>query len=95
MQKRNLAFYKKSGLPWTDEEILNIYRYTGNELDTSTPGPCDWEYGYRWIFDDGDDWNDDTSPYYLWSEQEDEPNFHNCTPIAYEIIASPIRKRKQ
>lgn len=30
--KRNIAFYKESGLPWTKEEYINCIRYSGEPL---------------------------------------------------------------
>lgn len=50
-QKRNLAFYKESGEPWTPEELRNICKYCGDN-DTATSS-IDDSYKRKWVYDDG------------------------------------------
>ena len=79
--RRNLAFYKRSGKPWTQEEHAAVISYT--------EGPTVNNYGLfrqfrklRYIFD-----NADSSGFqYLWANQETHPNFKNCKQVAYEDI---------
>lgn len=81
--KRNLAFYKRSGTPWTEEEYHNIVKYCGYETDS---GISNYAY-HKFIFDDG-------SPHrfmYMWTKQEKTMNFNNCTQVAYEDIFNPQR----
>ena len=75
-EKRNLAFYKRSGKPWTREEYNNIQQYCGDCTDTSTT------FSHKWVFDD----KAPKSFMYTWSEQERHSNFKNCKQVAYEDI---------
>ena len=76
--KRNIAFYKRSGTPWTEEEYHNIVKYCGYETDSGISN-----YAYRkFIFDNGD-------PHRfmcIWIKQEEDKNFRNCEQVAYEDI---------
>lgn len=76
---RNLAFYKRSGKPWTQEEFVNINKYCGNT--TSTILDKSYET-YRYIFDDK------TRVRFMhpWVSQETNSNFKNCKQVAYEDI---------
>lgn len=73
-QKRNLAFYKKSGEPWTQEEYSNIMEYVGNSYYTIN------RFCEKYIFSDFD------GGYHMWSEQEEHSNFKNCKQVAYEDV---------
>lgn len=74
--KRNLAFYKRSGTPWTEEEYHNIVKYYGYETDARIS-----TYNYeKFIFDDGNF----TRFMYTWGEKH--KNFKNCEQVAYEDI---------
>lgn len=74
--KRNLAFYKRSGTPWTEEEFQNIVKYCGYETDAKI-STYDYE---KFIFDDGNF----TRFMYTWGERH--KNFRNCKQVAYEDI---------
>lgn len=76
--KRNLAFYKRSGTLWTEEEYHNIVKYCGYETDSRIANYA----SSKFIFDNGD-------PHrfmYMWPKQEKNMNFNNCTQVAYEDI---------
>ena len=76
-QKRNLAFYKESGEPWTTEELQNIYRYCG---DNSTPasGTVDF-YKRKWVYDDGSN----AAFMWMWTKQDFPSNY---TRLSYESV---------
>ena len=76
-QKRNLAFYKESGEPWTPEELQNIYRYCG---DNSTPasGTVDF-YKRKWVYDD----SSNAAFMWMWVKQ-DFPSNYTC--LSYESV---------
>lgn len=81
-EKRNLAFYKHSGKPWTDEECENIVRYIGATTQVKNKdwgNPCPTR---RYMFDDG------SELFYManWYDQEEESNFKNCKQVAYEDV---------
>ena len=76
--RRNLAFYKRSGLPWTDTELDKIREYCGSPSLTDILGFTT----YKFIFDDATS----TRFMYPWAGQENNPNFKNCRQIAYEDI---------
>lgn len=81
--KRNLAFYKRSGRPWTEEEYQNIVKYCGYKTDASISS-----YAYdKFIFDDGSS----SRFMYAWSKHEEHKNFSNCEQVAYEDIFNPQR----
>lgn len=77
MKRRNLAFYKESGKPWTKEETLNIYKYCGDE-------PTSFSLIYlnrKYIFDDGMR----NRFMYTW-DIDRTPNFYSCEKVSYESI---------
>jgi hypothetical protein len=81
-QKRNLAFYKRSGEPWTYEECENIVRYVGSKVqirneDWGNIDPC-----RKFMFDSCFGRSFMAS----WSDQEDHNNFKNCKQVAYEDV---------
>lgn len=81
--KRNLAFYKRSGKPWTEEEFQNIVKYCGYETDARISS-----YVYeKFIFDDGSS----SRFMYTWVKHEKHKNFSNCVQVAYEDIFHPQR----
>lgn len=79
-KKRNLAFYKRSGKPWTDEECENVVRYIGNVTQTKNKDWGNVNPTSKYMFDNGDTYN------YManWGSQEHCENFKNCKHIAYE-----------
>lgn len=78
-QKRNLAFYKRSGEPWTQEEYEDVCEYVGEEEGQIAASDS---YERRYIFDNGDE----TLFLYPWASQEKSYNFKNCKQVAYEDI---------
>lgn len=86
-QRRNLAFYKKSGESWTNEEFRNIRKYCGDP-DESNDLIIDALDSYKetFIFDDGTTY----SFMYAWALDGDYATdleaFNNCTQVAYEDI---------
>lgn len=87
-KKRNLAFYKKSGTPWTNEEYIKILLYTGDMdfsdiLDPSYPDALDPNYiNDMYIYDNGD------SEDFMYTWDLSCPNFNNCVKVPYEDIFS-------
>jgi len=80
-QKRNLAFYKRSGEPWTQEEYKAVCKWCCDLSDEDfTLYSIDTKVKY--IFDDGYD----NAFLYPWSYQEKNHNFKNCKQVAYEDI---------
>jgi len=79
--RRNLAIYKLSGEPWTQEELDKVYDYTGSRREERTYSS---ELSNKFIFDDGDQRHPQHTD--LWSMQEDDSNFKNCKQVAYEEI---------
>ena len=77
--RRNLAFYKRSGLPWTQEEYLKILFYTEGKTETIHLTPRN-----KFIYDYGTT----NSFQYDWCQQENHSNFALCKQIAYEDIFS-------
>lgn len=75
--KRNLAFYKKSGEPWTKAEYINIIKYVGDSCTTTN-----YNYSAKWCFDDGLQ----IDFMHTWDRQENHPNFKSCKQVAYEDI---------
>ena len=78
-QKRNLAFYKESGEPWTTKELRNIYKYCG---DSYTPTNCVTDtttYKGKWVYDDGSS----TAFMWMWTGQ-DFPSSYTC--LSYESV---------
>lgn len=85
-RKRNLAFFKRSGEPWTQDEYENICDYVGDENYGDVTGKNETKAKY--IFDDG---KSCTVAMYPWSKQENHSNFKNCKQVAYEdVFQSPI-----
>lgn len=76
--RRNLAFYKRSGLPWTDTELNEIGKYCGSPSFTGLTNYAN----YKFIFDDASD----SKFMYPWVRQENNANFKNCKQVAYEDI---------
>lgn len=80
-EKRNLAFYKRSGEPWTKAEYDNIQNYCGLCNDSSSITDS-YSQTKKFIFDDGGSYN----YMFMWYEQEEDPAFKNCTQVTYEDI---------
>ena len=80
-QKRNLAFYKESGEPWTPEELRNIYKYCGdNNVHNCI------EYKRKWVYDNG------TSTPFMWMWQHQHfPSNYTC--LSYESIFNEITQQ--
>ena len=77
--KRNLAFYKESDKPWTQEEYDKLCKYVGFRNPTLPTNRTDRKF----IYDDGTYCN---SWFYAWDMQVSNNNFTNCTQISYESI---------
>lgn len=75
--RRNLAFYKRSGLPWTQEEYLKILFYTEGKTEAIHLTPKN-----KFIYDYGTT----NSFQYDWCQQENHSNFALCKQVAYEDI---------
>ena len=82
-EKHNLAFYKRSGEPWTTQECENIVRYVGATYQISNENWGNLCPSRRYMFDDG------TNRMYManWYDQEEDSNFANCKQVAYEDIS--------
>lgn len=77
-QKRNLAFYKESGEPWTPEELQNINKYCGDSHTTvSRPNYCDSRS--KWVYDDGSN----AAFMWMWLKQDFPSNY---TRLSYESV---------
>lgn len=76
-QKRNLAFYKESGEPWSVEELLNICKYCGDS-NTSVSTTSE-KYSRKWVYDDGSS----TSFMWMWESQRLPSNY---TCLSYESV---------
>ena len=76
--RRNLAFYKRSGEPWTDVELNKIREYCESPSSTDVSGFDT----HQFIFDDASD----SKFMYPWTGQKHNPNFKNCRQMAYEDI---------
>ena len=80
-QKRNLAFYKESGEPWTPEELRNIYKYCGDNSVDNCMG-----YKRKWVYDNG------TSTPFMWMWQHQHfPS--NYTRLSYESVFNEINQQ--
>jgi len=79
--RRNLAIYKLSGEPWTQEELDKVYDYTGSRRHERTDSS---RTSYKFVFDDGDQKHQQHTD--IWDRQEDHPSFKNCKQVAYEKI---------
>ena len=82
--KKNLAFYKRSALPWTDEEIKKVCTYCGEDSNEGFVSII--QKSRKWIFSDGTK----IAFMYTWGKQEKHPNFKNCQQVAYEDIFPTI-----
>ena len=82
-KKRNLAFYKRSGKPWTEEEYRNIMKHVGDNDKGDWYVHSYYEDANRKYIFDGDY---SASFMYFWEAQERNPNFPNCQQIAYEDV---------
>ena len=77
--RRNLAFYKRSGKPWTQVEYNQILAVTNNKsVQTLSPEKAD----RRFIFDD----NTAGTFMYCWEQQENHKHFSSCAIVAYEDL---------
>lgn len=84
IRNHNLAFFKFDGSPWTEEELLNILKYTGFDPDDFLALHPDAKKR-MYVFDCG------LGQYYMWTKQEKHPNFPNCTRVSYEKMF-PVKK---
>ncbi len=78
-QKRNLAFYKKSNIPWTKAEAINICDYCG-DVDTNFDEEHIPEAEY--FYDTG---SGIKAFMYAWTEQI-EQRINECELLCYEDI---------
>ncbi len=83
--RRNLAFYKQSGEPWTKKDYENICTYCN--VKPYHEYRCT-KANYTYIFDSGTGYD---TPYESWSnindgKQKTHVNFKNCKQVAYEDI---------
>ena len=80
-EKRNLAFYKRSEEPWTNEELTKIQKYCDDRICKATAKQLSRKY----VSNDGLV----TSFMFPWRDQEEDYNFKNCKQVAYEDIFEP------
>lgn len=81
---RNLAFYKKSGKDWTNDEYYNVEKYTQGYSSKIFKLSRE-EKSNKFLFDIGD--RNGTEEFQLqWKEQEGATNFNNCLQVAYEDV---------
>lgn len=85
--KRNLAFYKKSGEPWTQEELDTVLTHCGLKTGNMAEDAATRKY----IFDD----SSNNNFMYLWCNQEKQPNFKNCQQLPYEDIFGTTQPTKK
>ena len=76
-QKRNLAFYKESGEPWSVKELQNICKYCGDH-DASLHTDSE-SYKRKWVYDDGSS----TAFMWMWQHQRFPSNY---TCLSYESV---------
>lgn len=79
---RNLAFYKRKETPWTQEEYENVVNFTEGKACKACVSISKNNALNKFIFDQGSS----HSFQYMWHLQKDEPNFNNCTQVAYEDV---------
>jgi hypothetical protein len=85
--KKYLAFYKKSGKPWTKDEYENILHYVGEEIDDYEDLEKDFNgmnKSDKWIY-----YADFDNAYYAWGDSryyDESKNNSKCTELAYEDI---------
>lgn len=86
---RNLAFYKRSGKPWTLQEYKKVILYTEGVESNATFIPPK-RLSKTYLYDTGGGL---TSCMYFWEEQD----IGNCTKVAYEDIfhTKLLKPRKQ
>jgi len=78
-QRRNRAFYKRDGKPWTQKEYRKIIKFC--EGPDAEFEPIDEELAEKYIFDNGTD--DPQGFMHPWLQQEKDPNFKNCIIFEY------------
>lgn len=86
--RRGLAFYKRSGKPWTLQEYKKVILYTeGFESNATFILPNRLSQTY--LYDDGSS----VSFMYFWEDQD----VRGCTKVAYEDIfhTKLLKPRKQ
>lgn len=85
---RNLAFYKRSGKPWTLQEYKKVILYTQKIEPNATFIPPH-RLSKTYLYDIGDL----VTLMYFWEEQD----ISRCTKVAYEDIfpAKLLKPRKQ
>lgn len=82
-QIRNLAIYKRSGEPWTQNEFSNLCKFLLPNQPKHVYPTVDATYNTKfnkYFYDDGT-----LRPYHAWSSQN-KSNFKNCLQIAYEDL---------
>lgn len=79
-QKRNLAFYKEDGTPWTLEEYNNIMTYTADNKCSIHSWKV-YNNNLKYIYDD------ESTTYFMhmWDEQN-EDYINECTKLSYEAV---------
>lgn len=85
-QKRNLAFYKESGEPWTPEELRNICKYCGDDSANTDYVTDPTAYKRKLVYDDGSS----TAFMWMWQHQHFPSNY---TYLSYEFIFNEINKQ--
>lgn len=85
-QKRNLAFYKESGEPWTPEELRNICKYCGDDSTNTDYVTDPTAYKRKWVYDDGSS----TAFMWMWQHQHFPSNY---TYLSYESIFNEISQQ--
>lgn len=85
---RNLAFYKRSGKPWTVQEYKKVVLYTEGVESNATFLPHH-RISKTYLYDTGGL----VSFMYFWEEQD----IGSCTKVAYEDIfhTKLLKPRKQ
>jgi hypothetical protein len=79
-QKRNLAFYKRSGEDWTKEELLRI---PGSWVKAITGELPEIVLTRKWVYDNN---STKTDYMYPWLGQEEDYGFTKCDQLAYEDV---------
>ena len=84
--KNNLAIYKISGKPWTDEELTKSANYVNDpELLVALPTMDSRSYELKWVYSDLD-----TSIFmYPWKNQDPDPSL---TVVPFESLFGKILK---
>lgn len=76
----NLAFYKRSEEPWTDEEFVVMQNYIGIKATNRATIYHKKVALRKYFYDDGEN-----NSYHAW-EVQNKPNFTNCLQVAYEDV---------